>query len=205
MQEEAAERIETVKPKTVRFSIRLAMTAVFAALIAVGTILSFPLPPPVYELTWSPAIYLALSALSDRSTAFSATAIGGFVGEAFNVAFKGGGSPIYPFGMVWARGPEVLIVAWGASKGGRRWLVFSMVLATVYETIAFYLPDAFFYAYNVFPGYSGYQGLAAGFGIASSDLFTLLDLAYIPVALAIIVAAKPAFRRLGFSVKDSRV
>lgn len=177
-------------------SVKLAVSAVFASLIAVGTILSIPLPPPLYELTWSPAIYLALSALSDRWTAFSATAIGGFIGEAYNVAFRGGGSPIYPFGIVWARGPETLIVAWAAKKG-TRWLVASMVLATVFETVAFYIPDGFFYSYGLFQ-YGNPTSLSAGFTAASGDLFTMIDLAYIPIAIAIIYAARPAFRRLGF-------
>ena len=173
---------------------------VFSALIAVGTILSIPLPAPLYEITWSPAIYLALSAFSDRWTAFSATAIGGFIGEAFNVAFKGGGSPIYPFGIVWARAPEALIVAWGAKKGGRNWLVFSMVLATVFETLAFFVSDGLFYTYGLFQ-YGSPEGLLAGFGIdAAPDFFTLVDLAYIPIALAIIYAARPAFKRLGFTL-----
>jgi hypothetical protein len=177
-------------------SVKLAVAAVFAALIAVGTILSIPFPPPLYEITWAPAIYLALSALSDRWTAFSATAIGGFIGEAYNVAFRGGGSPIYPLGMVWARGPEALIVAWGAKRGGR-WLVGSMVLATVFETLAFYVSDGLFYSYGVFQ-YQNYGGLLSGFGAASSDFLTMIDVAFIPLALAIIYAARPAFKRLGF-------
>jgi hypothetical protein len=201
---------ETVNSVTVPFSVKLALTAVFSSLIAVGTILSIPLPAPLYELTWSPAIYLALSALTDKWTAFSSTAIGGFVGEAFNVAYKGGGSPIYPFGMIWARAPEVLIVAWGASRGGKMfkwgklprapyWLVFSMILATVYETMAFFVSDGLFYAYGLFQ-YGSPEGLVAGFGVASADFFTMVDLVYIPVALAIIIAARPAFRRLGFTL-----
>jgi hypothetical protein len=177
-------------------SVRLALTAVFAALIAVGTILSIPLPAPLYELTWAPAIYLALSALSDRWTAFSATAMGGFIGEAYNVAFRGGGSPIYPFGIVWARGPETLIVAWAAKKG-TRWLVVAMVIATVFETLAFYISDALFYTYGLFQ-YGSPESISAGFTAAFGDVFTMVDLAYIPIAIAIIYAARPAFRRLGF-------
>lgn len=177
-------------------SVKLAVSAVFAALIAVGTILSIPLPAPLYELTWSPAVYLALSALSDRWTSLSATAIGGFIGEAYNVAFRGGGSPIYPFGVVWARGPETLIVAWAAKKG-TRWLVASMVLATVFETVAFYIPDGLFYSYGLFQ-YGSPESVSAGFTAALGDLFTMVDLAYIPIAIAIVYAARPAFRRLGF-------
>jgi uncharacterized membrane protein len=186
-----------VKSNAVPFSVRLATTAVFSALIAVCTsVLSIHLPAPLYEITTAPAVYFALSALSDKWTAFSATAIGGFIGETYNVAFFGGGSPIYPFGMIWARAPEALIIAWAAKKG-TKWLAVSMVIATVYETIAFYIPDSLFYAYGLFQ-YGSPAGLTGGFATAWTDVFTLLDAAYIPVALGIIYAARPAFRRLGF-------
>ncbi len=180
-------------------SLKLAVAAVFAALIALGTILSFPLPPPVFELTWAPAVYLALAALSDRWTALSATAIGSFIGEFYNVSFKAGGSPIYPFGMLWARAPEALIVAWGANRGGK-WLVASMVAATVYETLAFFISDGLFYTYGLF-GYGSPVSLYTGFLAAIGDFATMADLAFIPVALVIIYAARPAFRRLGFLTK----
>ncbi len=129
----------------------------------------------------------------------TATAIGSFIGEFYNVSFKSGGSPIYPFGMLWARAPEALIVAWGASKGGR-WLVISMVLATVYETLAFFVSDGLFYTYGLF-GYGSPATAYAGFLAAVPDFATMLDVAFIPLALGIIYAARPAFRRLGFPVK----
>lgn len=186
-----------MQARAVPLSVRLATVAVFAALIALGTsLLAIHLPPPLYEITLAPAFYFALAALSDRWTAFSATAIGGFIGEAYNIAFFGGGSPIYPFGMIWARAPEVLIISL-AAKRGTKWLVVSMLVATVYETVAFYVPDAFFYAYGLFQ-YGSPMGLIGGFAAAWSDVFTMLDAAFIPVALAIIFAARPAFKRLGF-------
>jgi hypothetical protein len=177
-------------------STAIAVIVVFSALIAVGTILSIPLPPPLYELTWSPAIYLALSALVDSGTAFDATVIGSFLGEAFNVAFKGGGSPIYPFGIVWARGPEVLIVSWARGKGTRT-LAAAMAAATVFETLAFLLSDWAFYSYGLFQ-YGSPTDAVTAFWAASPDLATLLDLAYIPVALLLVQRARPAFGRLGF-------
>ncbi|MDA4114081.1 MAG: hypothetical protein OK474_08550 [Thaumarchaeota archaeon] len=179
-------------------NLRIAVTAVFASLIALGTILSIPVPQPLYEITWAPAIYLSLAVLSDRWTAFSATAIGGFIGEAINLSIKGG-SPIYPFGLVWARAPEVFIVAWAAGKGNK-WLAFSMVVATVFETLAFFFPDWLFYTYGLF-SYGSPMSVAQGFTTALPDLFTMVDVAFIPVAFGIIYAARPAFRRLGFQTK----
>jgi len=174
---------------------RLALIAVFSAVIAACTIISIPLPKPVFEITLAPAVYLALAVLTDKWDAAAATAIGGFVGELFNITTRGG-LPIYPLGMVWARAPEVLIVAWAANRG-RRTLALAMVAATVYETLAFLVPDWLFYSFGLF-GYGSPTDLYSGLVLALPDLATLADLAFIPVAFAIIAAAGPTFRRLGY-------
>lgn len=179
-------------------SMRLALIAVFSALIAVCTIISIPLPPPVFEITLAPAIYFSLAALADKWDAFAATAIGGFAGELFNISTKVGGSPIYPFGMIWARAPEVLIIAWAANKG-RRTLTFAMVAATAYETFAFLVPDWLFYTFGLF-GYGSPTDVYSGLVLALPDLATFADLAFIPIAFAIIAAAGPTFRRLGYRI-----
>ena len=70
-------------------SVTLAVTAVFAALIAVGTMIAIPLPKPLAELTLAPAVYLALAALTDKWTAFNAIAIGSFLGETLNGVIYG--------------------------------------------------------------------------------------------------------------------
>ena len=176
-------------------STTLAVIGVFSALITVGTVVAIPLPLPLYEITLSPPIYLALAALVDTGTAFDATAIGGFLGEAINISFRGG-SPIYPFGMVWARAPEVFIVAWARNKGERT-LALAMAVATVFETLAFFFPDWAFYAYGLFQ-YGSPTDIASAFSLAAFDFGTLVDLVFIPVAILIIRGAKPAFRRLGY-------
>jgi len=176
-------------------STRLALVAVFSAVVAVCTMISIPLPPPLFEITLAPAVYFALAALVDKWDAFSATAIGGFVGELFNITTRGG-SPIYPFGMVWARAPEALIIAWAANRG-RRTLAIAMVVATVYETFAFLVSDWLFYTYGLFQ-YGSPTTLYSGFVSALPDLATFADVAFIPIAFAIIAAAGPTFRRLGY-------
>lgn len=173
----------------------LAVIIVFSALIAAATFLSIKLPEPLGEITWAPPIYMALSVLADPTTSFSATALGSFMGEALNVVWLGWPA-IYAPGIVWARAPEALIIAW-ARRRGTKAIVAAMVFATVFETIAFFLTDWLFYTYGIF-GYGSPESVAAGFASASLDFLTLLDLAYIPVALLIIRAAGPAFRRLGF-------
>jgi len=179
-----------------RSSTDLAVVIVFSSLIALGTFLSIKLPEPLGEITWAPPVYMALSVLAGPWTGLSATAIGSFAGESLNVAYLGWPA-IYAPGIVWARAPEALIIGW-ARKRGTRTLVASMAFATVFETVAFFFPDWFFYTYGLF-GYSSPMTVAEGLGYASSDLLTMLDLAFIPVALVLIRAARPAFRRLGYN------
>ncbi len=170
----------------------VAQISIFGALIALGTIFSIPLPPPLYEITWAPALIMALGILSDSWVGFSATAIGSFIGEAYNVATRGG-SPIFPLGIVWARAPEVLIIGWAKGKGTRM-TVLAMVLATLYETVAFLIPDWLFYTFGLF-GYGNPVDFAAGFSAAAPDVFTMVDIAFIPIAFAVIRGAAPIFRR----------
>jgi len=168
---------------------------VFSSLIALSTFLSIKLPQPLGEITWAPPIYMALSVLAGPWPSFAATAIGSFAGESLNVAYLGWPA-IYAPGIVWARAPEALIIAWARRKGVRA-LVASMALATVFETLAFFFPDWLFYTYGLFQ-YGSPATVAMGFTYAASDFLTMVDLAFIPVAMILIRAARPAFRRLGY-------
>jgi hypothetical protein len=72
-----------------------------------------------------------------------------------------------------------------------------MAAATVFETLAFFFPDWLFYLYGLFQ-YGSPTDLYTAFGYAAFDFGTLVDLAFIPIAIVIIHRAKPAFRRLGY-------
>ena len=183
-------------PTPGRTAASIAVIAVFSALIAVGTFFSVKLPVPLGEITWSPPIYLALGALVGPGTSVAATALGSFIGESLNVALLGWPA-IYAPGIVWARAPEALIM-WWASRKGTKTLAAGMIVATVFETLAFFLSDWMFYTFGLF-GYGAAQGLATGFWTASVDFLTLLDLAYVPVTLVIIRVARPAFKRLALN------
>ncbi len=182
--------------RKVRPSVNLAVVVVFSALIGLGTFLSIKLPVPLGEITWSPPIYMALAVLAGSVVGAESTAIGSFIGESINVAYLGYPAIFAP-GIVWARAPEALIIGW-ARKRGTGTLAAAMVGATIFETLAFFFPDWFFYTYGLF-GYSSPQGVATGFTSALPDFLTLLDLAFIPVAFLIIRFAKPEFRRLGYN------
>ncbi len=175
--------------------VSLAVVIVFSSLIALATFLSIKLPEPLGEITWAPPVYMMLAVVAGPEVALSATAIGSFAGESLNVAFLGWPA-IYAPGIVWARAPEALIIGW-ARRRGTKTLVLAMVAATLFETLAFFFPDWFFYTYGLF-GYGNPTSVEQGYVLASPDLLTLLDLAFIPVALVLVRAARPAFKRLGF-------
>ena len=174
-------------------SLRIAQIASFSALIVVATsIARIPLPPPIYEITLAPAFYMAISVLFPRKVSFWSIALGSAIGEAINLAITP--APlIYIPGIVWARAPEALIIYKFREKGVR-WITFAMVLATIYETVAFLVPDGLFYSYALFSYGDTAIGLTAGFSTAFFyDIITLLDLAWIPIALGIITGVRKSF------------
>ena len=201
MPKEPEKRKETLSPsaKSRNRTLFLAEAASFSALIAVTTavstaLLAIPLPPPLSEITLAPAIYLTLSVLFPRKLSFLSTAVGSALGEAINVLILGSAPAafaiIYIPGMIWARAPEALIVNHFRRKTAL-WLAFAMVAATVYETLAFFFPDWFFYSFTFF--YGAPTGVLSGLSLAAFDFGTLIDLIWIPVALVLIRAIRGAF------------
>jgi hypothetical protein len=130
--------------------------------------------------------------LYPRRVSFWSTALGSAIGEAVNVVLYGG-FPIFVAGIVWARAPEALII-YRFRNGSMRMLIIAMILATIYETLAFFFPDWLFYSLALFSYSDIPQGLAAGFASAFSDLFTMVDLVWIPIAIGAVIAVRKAFR-----------
>jgi hypothetical protein len=185
-------------------SLTIARIGAFSALVAVGTILSnvlfgFPLPPPLSEITAAPVFYLAIAALFSRRVSFWATLVGSAVGETMNI-FLFGEAPgafalTYIPGIILARAPEALIV-YRFRNRSLRLLALGMALATVFETVVFFIIDWFVYSFTAFycpQTPCGSSGILTGFVLASFDFGTLIDLAWIPLALVLVVAARRAF------------
>src|SRR5260370_10271066 len=183
----------------------IARIGAFSALVAIGTIISnvlfgFTLPYPLGEITAAPAFYLAIAVLFSRKVSFWSTAIGSAIGETVNIFVFGEAPSIWALtfvpGIALARAPEVLIIHRFRDKA-RGILAYGMVLATIYETAVFFLIDWPVYSFTAFycvqPGCSS-SGLVQGFWLASFDFATLIDIAWIPVTLILIVAAQRAFR-----------
>ncbi len=177
-----------------------------SALIAFGTILSnllfgFALPPPLYEITVAPAFYLAIAVLYPRRVSFWATAIGSAVGESANIFIFGQAAAAFALtfipGIILARAPETAIVHRFRERTVR-WISGAMVMATVYETLAFFLIDWPIYSFTIFYGCPATgpcvgPGLLGGFVLAASDFGTLIDVLWIPVAIALVLAVQRTY------------
>ena len=185
-------------------ALTIARIGAFSALIAVGTIISnvlfgFPLPPPLSEITAAPVFYLAIATLFSRRVSFWSTLVGSAVGETMNI-FLFGEAPgafalSYVPGIIIARAPEALIVYVFRGRS-LRFQALGMAIATVYETIAFFIIDWIVYSFTAFycpQTPCGSSGIFNGFVLASFDFGTLIDLVWIPLALALVVAARRAF------------
>jgi uncharacterized membrane protein len=186
----------------------LARIGAFSALVAIGTILSnvlfgIPLPPPLSEITLAPVFYMAIAVLFSRKVSFWSTAIGSAVGETVNIFFFGEAPAAFALtyipGIILARAPETLIIH-KVRQSTTRLLALGMLLATVYETLVFFVIDWFVYSFTTFycsPPCTS-SGLTGGALLASFDFATLIDIVWIPVSLALVVAARRAYSRAFF-------
>ena len=195
-------------PRSLTPALLVGQIGSLSALIAFGTVLSnvifgFVLPPPLYEVTAAPAFYLAIAVLYPRRISFWATAIGSGVGEAVNLFIFGQGAAFaltYIPGIIIARAPEAAIVHRFREKT-MRWIATSMVIATIYESLAFFLIDWPVYSFTSFYCASdqcGSSGLSAGFWLASLDFLTIVDVLWIPVAIALVLAVRRAYNTMNF-------
>jgi hypothetical protein len=188
----------------------IARIGAFSALVAVGTLISnllfgVTLPPPLGEITAAPAFYMAIAVLFSRKVSFWSTAIGSAVGEAVSIFVLGQVPAVFALtfipGIVLARAPETLIIH-RFRDATRRVLAFGMVLATIFETVVFFLIDWPVYSFTSFycagPTCSS-SGLFGGFVAAALDFATIIDVVWIPVALILVVAAQRSFRVQHFS------
>lgn len=194
----------TARASVASLILRLAQIGVFSALIALGTILSntllgFALPPPLFEITVAPAFYLAIAVLYPRQVSFWSTAIGSGVGEVVNIFVFGVAPAAFALtfipGIIIARAPSTLIVYRFRQKSVQI-VALSMALATVYETLAFFFIDWPIYSYTLFYCTGSpctAPGLLGGFALAAFDFGTLVDLVWVPVAIALVAAVRRAF------------
>jgi uncharacterized membrane protein len=159
----------------------ITQSAVMSALVAVLTVTSVPLPPPLSAVTLAPAAIFVASIFLGPRVGLISGALGSAIGFAIattvgTVAGASPGSALFPvflLGIIVARGPEGYII--GTLRGMNE--ILAMILGTIYETLVFFLID-FFYTYPVL------LGMAPSF--AFLDLGTLIDLVFIVPAVGVL-------------------
>jgi len=148
---------------------------------------------------------MTIAALFSRRVGFWSTLIGSGLGETINIFVFGEAPAIFALtyipGIILARAPEAWII-FKFRVGTTRLLTIGMVLATVFETIVFFLIDWIVYSLTAFycpQTPCAASGFTVGFGLAAFDFATLIDLIWVPVSLALIVAARRVFNTRFFS------
>jgi uncharacterized membrane protein len=146
-----------------------------AALIAVTTIIAIPLPPPLSTINLAPIIIFTVAILLGPAVGVTATVIGCGVGylagtSLGTIMVPPGLLYLYLFGLIVARGPMALVV--GALR--KQSEVVGMVLGVFTETLIFFAID-----FALF-----------GLGYALFDFGTLVDLIFVPITVAILIAVR---------------
>jgi uncharacterized membrane protein len=153
----------------------VALTSVMSALIAVLTMTAIPVPPPVSAITLAPIIIFATSILLGPKAGLVASVIGSAIGYIAGTSI-GTISPapgylyVYLVGIVIARGPMGLAVGLLRKQNE----ILAMAVGVVVETLIFFTTDLYLF----------------GIVFAALDFVTFVDLVYVPVTYAVLVAVR---------------
>jgi uncharacterized membrane protein len=153
----------------------VALTSVFAALIAVTTMIAIPMPPPLSTITLAPIIIFVTGILLGPSAGLISSAIGSAVGYLAGTSI--GTIMVFPgylywylFGIVIARGPMGLGVGLLRKKNE----IIAMTVGVIVETLIFFTIDVYLF----------------GVILALADFGTLVDLIFVPIAYTILMAVR---------------
>ena len=156
-------------------TVKLAMTAVMSALIALTTMTAIPMPPPLSTLTFAPIIIFVAGILMGPVPALVSASIGsalGFLAGASigSIMVPPGFMGVFLLGIVVSRGPM------GATVGLLRKVneIAAMVIAVLVETAIFFFMD-----WGLF-----------GLGMALITLGTLVDLVFVPISYGVVKVVK---------------
>ncbi len=146
-----------------------------SALIAVTTIIAIPLPPPLSTVNLAPVIIFAVSILLGPTMGITSTAIGCSIGylagtSLGTILVPPGFLYVYLVGLVVARGPMASVAGVLRKKSE----VAGMILGVTIETFVFFAID-----FSLF-----------GLAVAVFDFGTFVDLAFVPVTFAILIAVR---------------
>jgi len=154
---------------------RVALTSVMSALIAVLTATAIPVPPPISTITLAPIIIFVTSILLGPSAGLASAAIGSGIGYMAGttigtIVVLPGYLYVYLVGIVVARGPMGFAVGLLRKQNE----IVAMVVGVVVETLIFFTIDLYL----------------LGIAVAVFDFGTFVDLVYVPVTFAVLVAVR---------------
>jgi uncharacterized membrane protein len=153
----------------------VALTSVMSALIAVMTMTAIPMPPPLSTITLAPIMIFATSILLGPSAGLVSAAIGSAIGymagtSIGTIMVLPGYLYVYLLGIVIARGPMGFAVGLLRKQSE----IIAMILGVVVETLIFFTVDLYLF----------------GIAVAVIDFGTLVDLVFVPVTYAVLIAVR---------------
>ncbi|MFW9831427.1 MAG: ECF transporter S component [Candidatus Thorarchaeota archaeon] len=160
-------------------SLYVATVGVLGALMAVMAMFAVVLPPPLGSIDTSSILIFVTSILYGPAFGLIITCIGQLIGKGVLISSVGWPAVFIP-GIVAVRGPEALIVGYiGRNKSlGRIREPLAMIIGVIWETGAFIVAD--FYLF----------GIAGAIGV----VWTIIDLVWVPAAIAAIYYVRMSFR-----------
>ncbi len=186
---------------------KVARAGTMAGLIAVLTVTALPLPPPLSTITLAPVAIFVSAIFLGPWVGFVASVVGSGVGfvvatqlGTISIAVFGPVAsavfPIFLIGIIVARGPEGALIGWL-----RKWSeIGSMIVGTIFETLVFFVIDYFYTypfiliaAFGLPPDTTNVGSLACYTVGPCLDFGTLVDLVYLPPAMAVLYYLRKRF------------
>ncbi len=163
---------------------RIAFIAVMVALTTLSNLIMIPMPQPLAEYDLSPVLTYTIGVLVDPVTAVVIVALAMILGTGYKVMTFG--FPIvFVFGAMLVRGLEAGLISFLVRmRRGKEtstvslWEIAAMVFGVIFETVGFFVLDWYLF----------------GWGVALTDIMTIVDAIFIPIAIGVIAATR---RRLG--------
>jgi uncharacterized membrane protein len=149
------------------------------ALIAAGTAVSVPMPPPLTAITLAPPIIFVTAILMGPYVGFLAALIGSGVGLYVASAYlpiPPGFLGIFVLGIMIVRGPEGLII--GLLR--RVTEVGAMIIGTGFEVVTFFLLDWYLFGFEI--------------ALTLTAFGTMIDFIYVPVGVVLLRAIRSSVK-----------
>ena len=159
---------------------KLALFAVMTAVTVVANLIMVPMPQPLAQYDASPVLIYALGVLLDPLMAGATIAAAMGIGVSYKM-ITFGFPPVFVVGAMLVRGIEAILISYlvrmrkgDSPKTVSRWEITAMIAGCVWETVGFLSLDWILF----------------GPGLALIDLATLVDLIFVPVAIAVVAAVR---------------